>query len=299
MAIVDVILPIYKAKDVIYQSIESVINQSYQDWHLSIIDDASNDDRLDEIRNKYSYYADKISYYQFSINKRAAACRNYAIKNGTGKYIAFIDQDDIWLEDKLQFQVDYLEKAGIDAVHTNIEFINSSGLVIWPEQSERENEKRRLVDWNNQSQVALAKQLFMKPNIRIISSMIRRDLFEKIGGFKDMYFGGEDEVYWFEVAYHGKIGFLNRVLIQRREHESNTVTVYKSERFIGYLKALKYLKNNYYNDIQDIYHLKEKALFYSLINILRRENKHLLLLKYTLISLYNYPKTTFLKIIKK
>jgi hypothetical protein len=138
----------------------------------------------------------------------------------------------------------------------------------------------------------------MVPNIRIISSMISRNLFEKIGGFKDEYFGGEDEIYWFEVAYHGKVGYLDSILIQRRIHDTNTVTIYKADRLIGYVRAIKYLKNNYYNDIRENYHIKEKALYSSVINLLRREKKRLLVFKYVCIDLYYYPQSTILKIIK-
>ncbi|MEE9424366.1 MAG: glycosyltransferase [Methylococcales bacterium] len=295
---VDVILPIYKSEDIVYESIESVINQSYQYWHLYIVDDASNDNRLEEIKSKYADYGSKISYFQFEKNKRAAACRNYAIKNGNGKYIAFIDQDDLWKQDKLQLQVDYIENSKVDAVHGNIEFINTNSSIISKKRSKRENDTRRKVDWHNLSKVKLANQIFMVPNIRIISSMISRNLFEKIGGFKDEYFGGEDEIYWFEVAYHGKIGYLDSILIQRRIHDANTVTIYKADRLIGYARAIKYLKNNYYNDIRENYHIKERALYSSVINLLRREKKRLLVFKYVCIDLYYYPQSTILKIIK-
>jgi len=94
--LVDVILPIYKPDEKVYEAIDSVLAQTYTNWHIYIIDDASKDDSLKKIQEKYADWSNKITYFKFEKNKRAAACRNYAIKQGNGKYIAFIDQDDRW-----------------------------------------------------------------------------------------------------------------------------------------------------------------------------------------------------------
>lgn len=299
MALIDIVLPIYKSEDIIYQSIQSVINQSYKNWHLFIIDDASGDNRLDEIKKKYGNYEGKISYIQFLKNQRAAACRNHAIQNGKGEFIAFIDQDDVWMQEKLQNQIDYMCKTGVNAVHSNIQFIDYHGNIIRESSSDNENSTRRDVDWHNSSNIELANQLFLQPNIRIISSMVSRDLFEKIGGFQEKHFGGEDEIFWFEVAYHGKIGYIDEILIQRREHENNTVKIYKADRYIGYLEAIIYLKNNYYHVIINNFSTIEKAISYSLINLLRREKEYFSVIKYTFITLLKYPLSTTLKIINR
>lgn len=297
MSLVDIILPIYKAEQLVYESIESVISQNYTNWHLYIVDDASNDNRLAEIKSKYADLNGKITYHQFKTNRRAAACRNYAISLGKGKFIAFIDQDDVWLHDKLQSQIDKIESSGADAVHGNIQFINYSSNIIWPELTDRENKSRQQIDWENTPKIALANKLFITPNIRIISTLINRDIFEKIGGFKDEYFGGEDELFWFEIAYHGRIGYLNKVLISRRVHENNTVTIFRSKRYVSYYNAINYLHKKYKKDIVDSYKIKEKYVLFSLINLMIKE-KNFLFFKYLMIAFYRYPTTTITRIIK-
>ncbi len=299
MQLVDVILPIYKPDGNVFKAIESVIKQTYKNWHLYVIDDASGDDSLEKIKEKYKDYSDKITYIQLKENKRQAYARNFAIKRGNGKYIAFIDQDDVWVPHKLEWQVKYIEKHNVDAVHGNLMMINNNDEVVYKEKWEKENEGRRLVPWEQLSNEGLAKRIFQKPNIRMISSMVTRDIFEKIGGFKDQFFGGEDETFWFEIAYYAKIGYLDKILFYRREHDNNAFNVYKVERYIGYLRAIKYLKHNYQEIISNIYELREMGLYNSLIKTLYYDKSYLSSFKYFIVVFIKYPYKTIKRIIKK
>ena len=108
--LIDIILPIYKPNHQLYKAINSVISQNYINWHLYIIDDSSNDNSLNKIKDIYKIYSNKITYFQLEENHRAAACRNYVVNNSNGDYIAFIDQDDIWMPEKLENQVKEIKK---------------------------------------------------------------------------------------------------------------------------------------------------------------------------------------------
>ena len=255
--LVDIILPIYKPDENIFKSIDSVLQQNYKNWHLYIIDDASEDNWLDRLVQRFGDYNGKISYYRLKVNSRAAACRNYAIKKGHGKYIAFIDQDDIWVKQKLMWQIEYLEKTKYDAVHGNLKFIDKHDKVILIEEWKRENETRKQTEWNKLSNYELANKILIEPNLRLISCMITRNIYEKIGGFKEQFFGGEDELFWFEIATIGRIGYIDKVLFYRREHEKNTVKAFQLKRLYGYYKVLIYIKNNY-NHLVDYNKLDEK-----------------------------------------
>lgn len=293
---IDIILPIYKPDNNIYEAIVSIINQTYQYWHLFIIDDNSKDNRLEEVKGKYANFREKISYFQFNKNRRAAACRNFAINQGNGKYIAFIDQDDIWIKDKLKLQVEYLEKTGFDCVHGNVLFINNNNEFIQTQDSSSENESRQCINWEHLTNVELAKKIFNCPNIRLISSMISRKCFIKIGGFKEQFFGGEDEIFWFEIAFHYKIGFINDVLFYRREHNSNTFHRYRIDRLYGYLGAIKYLNKNYPSIIKKLYRKKYCDIGYSLIQHLRLNKKFINLFNFSLLFFLMHPIFVFKKI---
>ena len=100
---IDIILPNYNSQDYIDQTLKSVINQSYKNWKLFIIDDGSNL----ETRNILKKYKKnkKIKIIYLSKNHGAAYCRNLALKKSKSKFIAFIDSDDIWQKRKLETQL--------------------------------------------------------------------------------------------------------------------------------------------------------------------------------------------------
>lgn len=242
---IDIILPLYNPNDKVFEAIDSILAQTYKNWHLFIIDDASKNTSLANIKNKYKTCTGKITYFQLKVNKRAAACRNYAIKRGDGDFIAFIDQDDVWLPGKLEQQINYFKNNNVDAVHGNIQVIDNNNTIINEGIWESENQSRREVDWNNLSKEELARKIFIEPNIRIISSLVTRNIFIKVNGFKEQFFGGEDELFWVEIAIHGKIGYIDEIIFSRRIHFNNAVKKYEYLRLIGYIKSVEYLKKMY------------------------------------------------------
>ena len=111
---VSVITPCYNAGVTIINTIESVIAQTYTDWEMLIVDDSSSDNSADVIK-EYASKDSRIKYLRTEKPSGSPALpRNIGIENAVGKYIAFFDADDVWLPDKLQWQVDFLEKNGYD-----------------------------------------------------------------------------------------------------------------------------------------------------------------------------------------
>jgi glycosyltransferase involved in cell wall biosynthesis len=287
---VDIILPIYKPKAFIIDTINSIINQTFNNWHLYIIDDASDDGSIGMLKEKFVDYSNKISYYELNINKRAAACRNYAIQKGNGVYISFIDQDDIWLRNKIELQIDYFNQNDcIDSVHGNLQLIDNRGEIILEDQWKKENYKRSICNWQNSSNIELANQLLSHPNIRIISSMIKRRLFEDVGGFKEEYFGGEDMTFWFEVALCGNIGYIDEILFHRRIHDNNTVKKFKGPRLISYLKALDYLKSTYDCVDKSIYRQRYYSKCLTGFKYYLNKKKYILSVRYFMKLLFFFP----------
>ena len=103
---IDIILPNYNSEDYIDQTLKSVINQSYKNWKLFIIDDGSNL-KTKNILKKYRKNK-KIKIIYLSKNRGAAYCRNLALKKSKSKFIAFIDSDDIWQKRKLETQIKFM-----------------------------------------------------------------------------------------------------------------------------------------------------------------------------------------------
>ena len=109
--VVSIIMPTYRCGGYIEKSIASVQAQTYQNWELIIVDDCSNDGTIDkvlEIKKQDS----RINIFQNSSNSGAAVSRNVALKNAKGRWIAFLDSDDLWEPTKLEKQIKFMVENG-------------------------------------------------------------------------------------------------------------------------------------------------------------------------------------------
>lgn len=104
---VSVVTPNYNGSSFLHSTIDSVIAQTFQDWEMIIVDDCSTDESVDII-NKYMEKDNRIKLIQLSCNSGAAVARNTAIQNAQGRYIAFLDGDDLWMPKKLEVQTKFM-----------------------------------------------------------------------------------------------------------------------------------------------------------------------------------------------
>ena len=114
---VDVILPNYNKAQFLEEAINSVTAQTYENWHLYIIDDHSTDKSV-EITDKFSNFKN-ITIIKLYKNKGPSFCRNYAMRISKSKYISFIDSDDSWLNNKLEKQIAFMEKFNLSFTYTD------------------------------------------------------------------------------------------------------------------------------------------------------------------------------------
>lgn len=106
--LVSVIMPVYNCEAFVGEAIQSVVSQTYKNIELIIVDDGSTD-RTSDVIARFKKTNTTIKYYKFDINSGAAQSRNYAIKMAAGKYLAFLDGDDIWVSNKLERQIRFME----------------------------------------------------------------------------------------------------------------------------------------------------------------------------------------------
>lgn len=119
--LVSIIMPSWNTAKWIGESIESVINQTYKDWELLIVDDCSTDN-TDEIVK--SYKDDRIKYLKNETNMGAALTRNKALTIAQGEWIAFLDSDDLWVPEKLKKMVSFMKDNGYSFAYHNYEKID-------------------------------------------------------------------------------------------------------------------------------------------------------------------------------
>ena len=121
---VSIVVPVYNASGCIADTIMSVKKQKYDDYELLLVDDASTDNSVQIIEG---FVSDRIKLLANTLQKGAAGARNTGITAATGRYIAFIDADDLWMEDKLEKQVSFMRSKDAAFSFTGYEFADATG----------------------------------------------------------------------------------------------------------------------------------------------------------------------------
>lgn len=223
---VSVIMPAFNAEKFIGASIESVIAQTYSQWELIVVDDGSRD-KTSDIVNGFASSDKRIKYY-FQNNKKLARARNAGIRHSTGQLVAFLDSDDLWLEDKLRLQVKTLLETNSDLVFSDgfmfsddnvtdetFSFTTIAGKFVGPE-------------WYD--------VLIKRNRIPVLSVLVRRDVLDQVDCFDENpdYYGVEDYELWLRIAKRGFVFYgMKEKLVRYRIHEDgmtrNRALMFKSE----------------------------------------------------------------------
>ncbi len=124
MSLVSVITPAYNASSYLADTIQSVQSQTYTDWEMIIVDDCSKDDTY-SIALTFALKDSRIKVIQHQENGGVAVARNTALDAAMGEYIAFMDSDDLWMSDKLEKQIQFMEKNKLILTYTNYQIFNS------------------------------------------------------------------------------------------------------------------------------------------------------------------------------
>lgn len=119
--LVSIIIPVYNAEKFLADTINTVLDQTYTNWELILVNDCSKDKSLDII-NKYVKKDKRIRLYNNETNSKAAISRNNGIKLAKGKYICFLDSDDKWEKEKLEKQLKFMKKFDCEFSFTSYEF---------------------------------------------------------------------------------------------------------------------------------------------------------------------------------
>lgn len=126
MHLISIITPLYNSSDYLETAIQSVISQTYRNWEMIIVDDCSKDDSLEKAQ-RYAALDARIKVLQLAKNSGAAAARNAAIEISKGRFIAFLDSDDLWEFNKLERQIQYMLINDVDFSYTAYEKIDENG----------------------------------------------------------------------------------------------------------------------------------------------------------------------------
>ncbi|WP_418513623.1 glycosyltransferase family 2 protein [Corallibacter sp.] len=231
---VSIIIPTYNRATYIGEALTSIINQTYTHWECLVIDDGSTDNTKNII-DSFHTKDHRIRYIKRPNNypKGSNGSRNYGLSLAQGQYIAFCDDDDYWLHDKLEKQIPIFQQhPEVGLVTGNIEYVNSDGM----------RTGRVIKQTGNHGYVF--EEILLKNRLSMITPVIKREVFDKVGLFNTNFVIFEDWEYWRRVAYYYPFYALQDVLACVRKHDSNTsliVTQKPSEQFVRYRKLTKAL----------------------------------------------------------
>lgn len=162
--LISVIMPAYNAEKTISCAVESVLAQSYRNWELIIIDDCS-DDSTGSIASQYAEKDTRIRIIHNDVNSGVSKTRHKGVMSASGKWLAFLDSDDMWAKDKLEKQMNLYFEKGCRLIFTGSGFIDAYGrakeyiLHVPAEISYKELLKQNVI---SNSSVLIDKQLFLK-----------------------------------------------------------------------------------------------------------------------------------------
>ncbi|WP_436515262.1 glycosyltransferase family 2 protein [Ekhidna sp. To15] len=242
---ISVIIPAYNAVNFLKQTVKSVINQTYKDWELIIVNDGSKDGTLG-LSNELASEDTRIRVVDQQ-NGGVSSARNTGIKDAKGKYLSFLDADDCWHEN---FLIRCFEK--LDGSHLGLVY---SDLLIIDEKGNRTGEiKKGKEGWLLDDLLAWKEHIISPPS----GILVKRELIETIGAFDEQLSNNADQDFYIRSAAEFEIGKVEEPMLLYRIHSNNmhgnikvmetdTIKVFKKAKESQLFKSERFMKSCFSN----------------------------------------------------
>ncbi|MGB3400821.1 MAG: glycosyltransferase family A protein [Candidatus Deferrimicrobiaceae bacterium] len=232
--LVSVVMPSYNRESLIESSIRSVLEQTAGNLELLLVDDGSTDETAAVIRRMAE--AD-TRIHMFLLGKNSgdpAVPRNVALRSAKGKYVAFLDSDDLWLPQKLDFQVSFLEmNPRFGAVHANATAFRADGSgKEWPMHSFRPHADGDIFE-----------RMVRADAIVLATLLMRRSCLDTVGFFREGIPVGEDYEFKLRLAKEYEVAYQSRVLARYCYHGTN-ISADEIEARLNDYRLIKELSNH-------------------------------------------------------
>ena len=226
--LVSVIIPVYNRSAYLPTAVKSVLNQTYKNFELIIVDDCSDDETYFSIM---PFLKDsRLTYYFLKKNHGVSYARNFGIKKSKGELIAFLDSDDYWLPQKLEKQIKFLIERKLSICQTE---------EIWIRRGKFVNPKKKHKKIDGDIFEKSLELCIVSPS----AVLIKKEVFDKIGYFDEHMPACEDYDLWLRISLHYKVGLLSeKLIVKRNGHDDQLSKIKGLDRFRIY-SLLKLLKN--------------------------------------------------------
>jgi glycosyltransferase involved in cell wall biosynthesis len=213
---VSVVIPTYERVSTIARAIDSVMAQSFSDFELIVVDDGSTDATAELIGRDYPE-----ALFLWQDNRGVSAARNAGVSLASGEWIAFLDSDDAWLPEKLERQLSALaNEPELLLSHTDEIWIRNDRFVNKPKEYSKSGGR-------------IYRQCLPLCGICPSSVLIRRDLFDEIGGFDETFPVCEDYDLWLRITAREPVHYLDEALVRKcGGHEDQlSTTIWGMDRY--------------------------------------------------------------------
>jgi len=210
---VSVIIPTFNRSKKVVRAVTSVLNQSFKDLEIIVVDDNSTDDTNQALAK----YRSSITYLRKPVNRGVSAARNIGIESSAAPWIAFLDSDDYWLGDKLHAQMDFVDR--------NSETVACQTEEIWIRRGRRVSPKRKHKKPSGDIFRQSLKLCLVSPS----SVILRRCLFEQVGLFDESLPAAEDYDLWLRISCRYPIYLIPKELVVKEGGHEDQL----SQRFTG------------------------------------------------------------------
>lgn len=199
---VSVVIPTYNRRDLVQRAIQSVLDQTYRDFEIIVIDDGSTDGTRAAVEGR-----ERVRYLR-QTNGGPASARNLGIREAQGEFIAFLDSDDVWLPEFLTSQVDVLSRYPEVALVCARSSVGNKEAKDFPL-------RRKLITGD------LYARLYDRSFVRTPTVVVRKSCLDAVGCFNESYPWSEDHDLWLRIARKYEIAYVNRCLVRIGRQSDN------------------------------------------------------------------------------
>jgi len=277
---VSVVIPTYNCAKYLPEAIDSVLNQTYQDFEIIVVDDGSTDNTVTVLQR---YIQNNSVVYIYQKNQGVSTSRNKGINKSTGEYICFLDADDVLFPESIRKRVNFLDKhKNAGAVFADYVWQIDENIAPEPRLKSENFLKKtsNIIGLHNKNEIVFNKGIYkkllgMNNPIHTNAIMLRKCIVEDIGFFKSDMVIGEDVDYWLRVAKKYEIGFIDEILFCYKHYRggSSKGGVNKprqdfSSPSLPYIDLLKDKEVKSNKEIQRVLRRKISWLYFNLGNYL-------------------------------
>lgn len=275
--LVSVIINCFNSHKYLNEAIDSVLSQTYNNWQIIFWDNQSTDNSASILKN---YTDSRIKYFLSPIHTSLGEARNAAVKNADGEWLAFLDCDDVWYEDKLQLQIDKIIKSKypLSLIYGTTIFFSD------------ENIRFVNITRSNLPEGNVFEELVKENFISLSSALVLKSKYWEVGGINNKYKQSEDYDLFAKISFNAFVGAIDEPIVKNRIHNNN---LSKFQKDLAFTESIEIL-HEYLPDTRAYIGLRFWSSFYMLFCL-----KRLKFTKDALHYFYNYGSIKImLKLIK-